>query len=491
MVNKEGVPHVRVAVVGAGFAGLAAGAALERAGVEYTVFERADDLGGTWRDNRYPGCQCDVPSHLYSLSYALNPEWSSTYPLQAEIWDYMRRSAARFGVLPHIRFGHDVREACWDDAARRWRVDATAGRWTADVLVAGNGPLSEPALPALPGLERFTGTVFHSAAWDHGHDLTGERVGVVGTGSSAVQFVPRIQPKVGRLVLFQRTPAWVLPHRDRPIRAWERRLYRTLPLAQRVVRWGVYWSRELLVLSLCRDPRRTRVIRRLAVAHLERQVADPELRRKLTPAYLPGCKRLLLSNDFYPALTRDNVEVVTDPIAGIGPRSVTTADGTAHDVDTLVLATGFRVTDNPMMERIRGRDGRSLAETWREGGAQAYLGTTVAGFPNLFLLAGPNTGIGHTSLVFMIESQMAYVLGALRALERQGLSAVEPRREAQDDFNREVQRRMGRTVWTTGGCASWYLDARGRNTTLWPDFTWKYRLRTRRFEPRDHHLTPG
>jgi len=480
--------HVRVLVIGAGFAGLATSIALRREGVDHVVLERAADVGGTWRDNRYPGCKCDVASHLYSFSFALNPDWTSTYSSQQEIWEYLRRCAERFGVLSRIRFGQEVREACWDEAARRWEVETPGGRWTADVLVSATGGLSVPSVPDLPGLDRFAGTVFHSAAWDHGHDLAGERVAVVGTGASAVQIVPRIQPEVGRLLLFQRTPAWVLPHGDRPIPVWKRALYRRVPALQRLVRAGIYWSRELLVLALCKDPRWIEPVRRMAARHLERQVPDPALRARLTPTFAPGCKRLLLSDDYYPALGAPNAEVVTAPIREVGERAIRTADGVEHEVDTIVLATGFRVTDNPTFARLRGRSGRTLADAWRETGMQAYLGTTVAGFPNLFLVTGPNTGIGHTSLVVMIEAQVRYVVGALRAMDRRGLAAVEVRPEAQAAFNTDLQRRMARTVWSTGGCASWYLDAQGRNPTLWPDFTWRFRRRTRRFDAGAYRL---
>jgi len=480
--------HVPVLVIGSGFAGLGTSIALEREGIDHVVLESADDLGGTWRDNRYPGCKCDVPSHLYSFSFALNPEWSSTYSSQPEIWAYLRRCAERFGVLPRIRFGTRVLEARWVERAQRWRVDTSAGRWTADVVVTATGGLSVPSVPDLPGLDRFAGTVFHSACWDDAHPLDGERVAVIGTGASAIQLVPSIQSRVGRLLLFQRTPAWVLPHGDRPIRDWERSLYRRLPAAQRLVRAGIYWSRELLVLGLCKDRRWMEPVRRLATGHLERQVPDPALREKLRPAFAPGCKRLLVSNDYYPALSNDNVDVVTDAIAEVGDRWIRTADGAEHPVDTIVLATGFRVTDNPTFEHLRGRGGRSLAETWREAGMQAYLGSTVAGFPNLFLVTGPNTGIGHTSLVVMIEAQVRYVLDALRTMRRRDVAEIEVRPEAQEAFNDELQRRMRRTVWNAGGCASWYLDSRGRNTTLWPDFTWRFRRRTRRFDAAAYEL---
>jgi cation diffusion facilitator CzcD-associated flavoprotein CzcO len=477
------MPHTRVAIVGAGFAGLGMAIRLRQEGVDdFVVFEKNSDVGGTWWDNSYPGCQCDVPSHLYSFSFALNPEWSRTYSSQPEIWAYLRRCAEEFGVLSHVRFDTAVVDASWDADAGRWNVETPAGNWTADVLVAGNGALSEPSVPDVPGLEHFEGPAFHSARWDDAHELAGQRVAVIGTGASAIQIVPKIQPEVGQLHLFQRTPAWVLPHTDRPVTDVERAVYRRLPVAQRLVRALVYWSRELVAVGMTKRPSLLRPVRRMAERHLRKQVNDRELRRKLTPRYSPGCKRLLLSDDFYPSLNAGNVEVVTDAIREVRANSIVTDDGTEREVDAIVLATGFHVTDNPVMDRLRGRDGRSLAEAWRAGGAQAYLGTTVPGFPNLFLLAGPNTGIGHTSLVFMIESQIAYVLGALREIAARGATSVEVQREPFEEYNADVQRKMGRTVWNMGGCASWYLDAEGRNSTLWPDFTWRFRLRTRHFD---------
>ncbi len=480
--------HVRVAIVGTGFAGLGAAIALERAGIEHVVLERADDLGGTWRDNTYPGCRCDVPSHLYSFSFAPNPDWTETYSPQPEILDYLQRTAEQHGVLRRTRFGAEVRSAEWDAAASTWRLDTAAGALTADVVVMGNGPLAEPAIPDLPGLDSFTGTTFHSATWRADHDLTGERVAVIGTGASAIQFLPEIQPRVASVTLFQRTPPWVLPHRNRRITRFERTLYRRVPAAQRFVRGLVYWSRELFVSSLLRNAKSLENVEALAHKHLERQVPDPELRAKVTPDYRPGCKRLLLSNDYYPALQQPNVDVVTEKIVEITPTGVVTADGVEHQVDTIIFGTGFRVTDNPVAERVHGVDGRTLAEHWQETGAQAYLGTSVPAFPNLFLLAGPNTGIGHTSLVVMIEAQLAYVVDALHTMEATGTRSVEVRRAAFRAWSSEIQRKAARTVWNTGGCASWYLDAEGRNTTLWPDHTFRFIRRTRRFDPGSYAL---
>jgi cation diffusion facilitator CzcD-associated flavoprotein CzcO len=485
------IPHVRVAIVGSGFSGLGAAIRLKQEGIDdLVVLERADDVGGTWRDNSYPGCACDVPSHLYSFSFALNPDWTRSFSPQPEIWEYLRRCAREYGVMPHLRFGHEVLSAAWDDTRQRWCIETSRGPLTAQVLILGTGPLSEPQLPSLPGLDRFRGTVFHSARWNHDHDLRGERVAVIGTGASAIQFVPHVQRVAARLHLFQRTPPWILPRLDRPVTALERWLFHRVPGAQRLARLGIYWGRESSVVGFTRAPRLLTVVQRLALRHLRRQVGDPELRRRLTPSYTIGCKRILISSDYYPALDKPNVEVVSSAIAEVREHSVVAQDGTEREVDTIIFGTGFHVTDSPAMQRIHGRDGRLLADVWRPGMA-AYLGTSIAGFPNLFMLVGPNTGLAHTSIVLMIESQLGYITDALRRLRETGAGAVEVRADAQAAFVDEVQSRMQRTVWMRGGCASWYLDASGHNTTLWPGSTWGYRLRTRRFDPSCHVMHPA
>ena len=480
--------HVRVAIVGTGFAGLGAAIALEREGVEYAILERADDVGGTWRDNTYPGCRCDVPSHLYSFSFAPNPNWSETYSPQPEIFRYLRDTAERFGVVDKVRFGHDVREAAWQQDAQHWRLSTPAGTVTADVLILGNGPLAEPSVPDIPGIEAFEGTMFHSARWDHSYDFRGKRVAAIGTGASAIQFVPEIQPDVAHLTVFQRTPPWVLPHGNRRITPLERAVYRRFPALQRIPRAFVYWSRELFATGLLRNSKGLARLEALAKRHLLRQVQDRELRAKVIPDYRPGCKRLVLSNDWYPAIQQPNVSVVTDKIVGIGPRSVQTSDGVEHEVDYIILGTGFRVTDNPVLGRVIGDDGRSLTDHWKSSGVQAYLGTTVPSFPNLFIMAGPNTGIGHTSLVVMMEAQLNYVVGALRYMASTGAASVEVRRPVMEDYSDWVHRKASATVWNSGGCASWYLDAEGRNTTLWPDYTFKFKQRTKRFDPAKYEV---
>jgi cation diffusion facilitator CzcD-associated flavoprotein CzcO len=481
--------HVDIAIVGAGFSGVAMAVRLLESGFDdLVVLERADELGGTWRDNSYPGCACDVPSHLYSFSFAPNPEWKSTFSPQADILAYLRRVAEQKGVLRRIRFGCEVERARWDEPSGRWHLETSLGRLSARAVVLASGPLSEPAMPPLAGLERFQGAVFHSAAWHHEHDLAGERIAVIGTGASAIQFVPEIQPRASRVFVFQRTPAWIVPSRDRPLRSFERRLYRKFPSAQRAMRAAIYWGRELYALPLLR-PALATVVEWLALRHLRRQVPDPELRRKLTPSYRPGCKRILISDDFYPALGQPNVELVTDPISEVRERSIVTVDGAERAVDSIIFGTGFHVTDMPIAGRVHGL-GQTLESAWA-GSPQAYRGTTVAGFPNLFLLLGPNTGLGHTSVVVMAEAQARYVVEALGQLRRRAAGVLEVREEAMAAWNRDVQSALTGTVWTTGGCRSWYLDRNGLNTTLWPGFATSFVLALSRFDMGAYTIRSG
>ncbi|HEX8392975.1 MAG TPA: NAD(P)/FAD-dependent oxidoreductase [Longimicrobium sp.] len=477
-----------IIIIGSGFGGLGMAIRLRQEGRDdFLILERAGDVGGTWRDNTYPGAACDVQSHLYSFSFALNPEWSHSFSRQPEIQAYLRRTAEEYEILPRVRFHHEVTSAEWDEAAGHWRVRAAGRDFAAPVLVMAAGALSDPMIPAIPGLDAFRGRAFHSSQWDHAYDLAGKRVAVIGTGASAIQFVPAIQPVVGRLHLFQRTPPWIIPRHDRPLGRAGQALFRRVPAAQKAVRAGIYLAREAFVFGF-RNPRAMAVAQRTALRHLRRSVPDPVLRAKLTPDFTMGCKRVLLSNDYLPALTRPNVEVVTDAIAEIRARSIITRDRVEREVDAIILGTGFRPTDPPLAPVTRGREGRTLAEAWK-GSPQAHLGTTVAGFPNLFILLGPNTGLGHTSVVYMIEAQLEHVIRALRHMRETGVAALEPRPEAQAAFVAEVDRRMRGTVWTHGGCASWYLDETGRNSTLWPDFTWRFRRRLSRFDPSEYRMT--
>jgi cation diffusion facilitator CzcD-associated flavoprotein CzcO len=483
--------HVRVGIIGAGFGGLGTAIRLAQQGDDdFLVFERASDVGGTWWANTYPGCQCDIPSHLYSFSFAPNPNWSRTYPKQPELRDYLRSTAERFGVYDRIRFDCPVESAAWDEAAEVWRLETPRGTYTADVVVAAPGPLSEPSIPDLPGLDTFEGDVFHTARWNHDVDLTGRRVAVVGTGASAIQVVPHIQKAAAHLDVVQRTPPWVVPHRDRPISRAERFLYRTFPPLQRAVRAAVYFSRELLVPGLVYRPQIMKAVEKLARKHIADQVPDPELRRQVTPDYAIGCKRILPSNHWYPALGQPNVDLVTDAITEVRPDGYVTADGALHEADTIVFATGFYVTDIPLANIVCGREGRRLSDVWHRS-PQAYRGTAMAGFPNFFFLVGPNTGLGHNSIVFMIEAQISYVLDALKQMRQRGAGLVEVRADAQERYNDRLQAKMGKTVWNSGGCASWYIDANGKNTTIWPDFTFRFWHATRTFDTAAYELRPA
>ncbi|HEX4245196.1 MAG TPA: NAD(P)/FAD-dependent oxidoreductase [Acidimicrobiales bacterium] len=470
-----------MAIVGAGLAGIGMAIRLRQRGIEdFVILEREDDLGGTWYVNTYPGCQCDVPSVLYSFSFAPNPDWTRTFAPQPEIEEYIRTCATMYDVKRFIRFSHDVTSLQWDEEGRRWHLETDQGEITADVVVLGTGPLSEPSLPDIPGIETFEGTIFHSAQWRHDHDLTGKRVAAIGTGASSIQFVPQIQPTVEHLDVFQRTPPWIVPRPDRPLAPWERILYRRLPLAQRAVRTGIYWARELMVLAMVKNPRLARPAQRVAAKHLAHQVSDPELRSRLTPSFAFGCKRILLSDDYYPAITQPNVDLVTEPISEVRAGSILTADGMAHEVDTIILGTGFQAAEPPMARKVRGGDGRTMAEHWSDG-ARAYLGTSVAGFPNLFIITGPNTGLGHTSMIFMMESQFNYIVDAVEQMGASGLRSVDVRGDVVSAYNQRLQSKLARSVWNSG-CASWYLDSHGHNTTMWPDFTWRFRLLTRQFD---------
>jgi cation diffusion facilitator CzcD-associated flavoprotein CzcO len=475
--------RVAVLVVGAGFAGLATAIKLAASGEQdFLCIERGAEVGGTWRDNTYPGAACDVPSQLYSFSFALNPDWSRSFSAQPEIQDYLRRVARDSGVLHRFRFGVEFQGASWDSDAQLWRVETSAGPVAAQLLVSAAGALSEPKLPDLAGLASFQGPVFHSAEWDHDQDLTGKRVAVIGTGASAIQIVPAIAGRVARLEVYQRTAPWVLPRHDRSYRRLEKLAMRRIPGYQRVLRALIYLAREATVPMFIAAPRIGSLVSRSASANIDRAISDPVLRAKVQPHFALGCKRVLVSNDWYPALARDNVELITEPISHFTTDGIVTADATAHGIDVLIVATGFQATEQPIADLIKGKDGRTLGQAWSERGVQGYKGATVHGFPNLFFVIGPNTGLGHSSMVYMIESQVAYLVDAWRQLRRYGLATVEPTEAAENAWNADLQRRMRRTVWSTGGCRSWYLDAHGRNVALWPRTTYKFRRLTASFD---------
>jgi cation diffusion facilitator CzcD-associated flavoprotein CzcO len=487
--NDPATPHFEIAIAGAGFAGLGIAMALEQAGFhDFVILERAGDLGGTWRDNTYPGCACDIPSILYSWTAEQNPGWSQAFAGQQEIWDYMREVVARHDLARHIRFNSEVLSMRWDDDRRRWKLETTQGTITADIVVSAVGALADPAIPDLPGLEIFQGNVFHSARWDHDYDLNGREVAVIGTGASAIQFVPEIQPQVKRLHVFQRTPPWVLPRANPAIpNSWRRR-FEQHPRLQKAIRAAVFSLFESFHVMFT-HPGLTRLTERRARRHIARQVPDPALREKLIPSYRLGCKRILGSDDWYPALTAGNVDVVTAEIREITPNGILGHNGIEHPADAIIFGTGFQVTDPPISHRVFGPDGETLAQKWN-GSPKAHLGLAVAGFPNFFLLLGPNTGLGHNSVLLMVEAQIDYVIKTLNHRRGHGLATIEPRADAQGRFVAEVDAGTRGSVWTAGGCVSWYLDSTGRNSALWPGTVRAYRRRLARFEPGDYRMSP-
>ena len=482
-------PH-QVLIVGTGFAGLAMAIQLKKSGMnDFVILERASDLGGTWRDNHYPGAACDVPSHLYSLSFEPNRRWSRMFSPQAEILEYMKSCWNKHHLSAHVQFNTNIFDAAFDDAVGIWTVRAENGlSYQGRCLVSGTGGLSRPSYPNIPGLKSFKGELFHSAAWDHSAKLAAKRVAVIGTGASAIQIVPAIAEEVRDLVLFQRSAAWVVPKRDvafSPLQMW---LKVHVPFFEILMRWWIYWRLELFGIAL-RYPKFMNFAGVIFSQHLKKMVKDPDLRARLTPNYTPGCKRILLSDHFYPAVTRANVQVITDSISHIKADRVVTKDGHEYVVDALICATGFQAADDPAPFPIRGKNGVLLSAVWKDG-AEAYRGTTVAGFPNFFMIVGPNTGLGHSSMVLMIESQVKYILGALRLMRHQDLKSVDVSAEKLRTYNHDLDKKLRKMVWAKGGCVSWYQTVAGRNVTLWPRSTFAFRAMLRAFDTSSYHCEP-
>lgn len=467
------ISGTNIVILGAGMSGLCMGIRLAQSGIRsFTILEKASRLGGTWWDNTYPGAQCDVRSHLYSFSFALNPDWSRVFAPQREILEYMERLADRWSLHAHLRLDSELAAAHFDEARKRWRLRTRKGdELDADVLVCSTGPLSQPRWPEIPGLADFGGKRIHTARWDHAYDVTGKAVAVIGTAASAVQLVPRIAPQVRQLHLFQRTPNWVVPRPDREYRDWEKALSRVPPFG-RLRRWFHYWLQERNRLGFNRGSRMAQLFEGLATHHLRKQIADSALVAKLLPTYPLGCKRVLLSNDYYPALTRDNVDLVTSPIERIERDGIVASDGQHRQVDALICATGFDTLHLLGSVDVRGLGGRSLAASWKES-PQAYHGVTVAGFPNLFLLLGPNTGTGHTSTLIYIEAQVEYVLRSLRELKQRGKAWLAVKPDAMQEHNQEMQARLATTVWA-GPCSSWYKNPAGHIVAIYPGYSFQY-----------------
>jgi cation diffusion facilitator CzcD-associated flavoprotein CzcO len=481
--------QVEVLIVGAGISGIGIAIRLLQQGFhDLVILEQGASVGGTWRDNTYPGCACDVPSALYSYSFAQTPRWSRLFATQPEIERYVEDTARRFQVLPLVRFGESVAATEWLESERRWLVRTGQRVYGARFVISCAGYLHEPQIPRIPGLASFPGVQFHSSRWDHRHDLRGKRVAVIGTGASAIQFVPKIQPRVQSLTLFQRTPQWILPKPDLALGRLAQGALR-VPGGTQLLRDFLYRRLEEFGTAF-RRPARMRRIQQLAEAHLKRAVRDPSLRQKLTPDYILGCKRVLLSNDYYPALTQPNVEVLATAVERIEGSTLIGQDGAAREVDTIILGTGFHVSDPPIAAHIRGAAGKSLAEIWA-GSPEAYRGTTIAGFPNAFMILGPNLAIGHNSAFVVIEAQIAYIVSALTRLRAEQVTRVEVRRDAQATYNRSVQRDLTTTVWNSGGCASYYIDANGKNSVAFPWSAERMRRILARFDLENYHASTG
>jgi cation diffusion facilitator CzcD-associated flavoprotein CzcO len=491
-VRKNPV-QTRALIIGTGFSGLGMAIALQRQGVDFLLLEKADEIGGTWRDNTYPGCACDIPSHMYSFSFEPKPDWKHMWSFQPEILDYLKGVTEKYGLRRYVRFGSRVDRAHWDDDEQSWHVFTDTGQeYVAQFLVSGAGGLHIPLIPDIEGIDEFRdagGDTFHSAQWDHGVDLTGKRVAVIGTGASAIQIVPEIVGEVAELQLYQRTPAWVMPRPNNAFPEWTQRVFATVPGTRALMRASIYWIHEAVGFAMTRQPRLLKLGELMGRWNIRRSVKDPELRRKLTPNYRAGCKRILNSDTYYGGIANPRTQVITEPIARMTPDGIVTTDGTEHPVDVVVFATGFHVTDSYTYVDIKGSRGEDLVDRWSREGIQAHRGIAVAGMPNLFFLLGPNTALGHNSVVFMIESQIRYVAKAIAAIDKSGARALSPSRHAQDEFNAELQGDLATTVWNTGGCRSWYMDDHGVNRTLWSGMTWQYWLATRRFRRSEYEFS--
>ena len=470
--------HTRAVIIGTGFSGLGMAIALQKQGVDFVILEKADDIGGTWRDNTYPGCACDVPSHLYSFSFEPKADWSKLFSPQPEILEYLKGVTEKYGLRRYIRFGSLSARATWDDSEYRWHVFTESGQeYVTQFVISGIGALHIPRLPDIEGIDEFRGAAFHSAQWDHTVDLAGKRVAVIGTGASAIQIVPELVRRdagVAEVQLYQRTPPWVMPRADGPIPDGVRRAFANVPGLRLAVRSGIYWGLESLGYAMTQRPGLLRAVQLVGKWNIRRNVPDKDLRRKLTPRYRTGCKRMLYSPNYYQAVANPKTTLITDRITRISPHGIVTEDGVEHPVDVIVYATGFHVADSFTYLDIKGPRGEDLVDRWKREGLVAHRGVAVADIPNMFFLLGPNTGLGHTSVVFMIESQIHYVTKAIAAVDKAGAQALAPSRSAQDRFNTELQDELAGSVWNTGGCSSWYFDDHGVNRTQWSGMTWQY-----------------
>lgn len=480
-------------IVGSGFSGIGMAIAAKNRGRDFIVLEKADEIGGTWRDNRYPGCECDVPGHLYSFSFELNPYWSKAYATADEIQDYLLFCVEKYGVREHVRLGSTVVRMTYDEGLAAWHLtvtdrDGRAYQLVAGAVVLGVGTLHQPHIPEIPGIEHFRGELMHTATWDPGATMVGKRVGIVGTGCSAVQAIPYLAEDARHLTVFQRTPAWVLPKVDPAYPDWLIDQYEKRPWLMKAHRAKLRAAGDVRVGGFTRAPSALKAASKAALANMHSAVRDPQLRAKLTPDYTMGCKRVTISNTYYPALARDDVTVETSPIRDAGPDGLITADGTVHDLDVLVFATGFDVTGSYRHLGITGLGGHMLDVDWATD-IQTYYGVTAPGYPNLFFLLGPNTVLGHTSVILMIEAQIGLVTRLLDERDDRGATAVQVRPEIVPAHMQRLDERSAHSVWQEGGCSSWYLDDRGRNRILWPGGVGDYERKLARPELIDYEFT--
>lgn len=485
--TQQEIKTIELLIVGTGFGGLGTAIQAKRKGVQdFIVIERATEVGGVWRDNAYPGCACDVQSHLYSFSFAPNPNWSKDFAPQTEIFDYLKYCAKKFHIYPHIHFNTELKSAVWHESLGQWQVETSQGTYHATYVVLGCGSLSDPLIPEIAGQDKFAGLSFHSAQWPKDMDLTGKRVAVIGTGASAIQFIPAIQPMVSNLTVFQRTPAWVLPRHDEKIPDYQKWAFKQSKLLQKLNRQRIYWQREYTALGF-KFPILMKQTQYHAKEHIRKAISDPELIKKVTPNYTLGCKRVLISNTYYPALAQPNVEVITTGVKQIRKNDLIAQDGTVHKVDIIIYGSGFKAKELPFADDVRGKSGLTLNQYW-EGSPKGFAGTTVHDFPNLFILHGPNVGLGHSSVIYMFEAQIEHIFSVLDLAQQRQANVVEPTAIAQSQYTHWIDKTMKGSVWTSGGCESWYLDHTGRNSSLWPSFTFHFRQKVANAEAKHYHF---
>ncbi|XID74106.1 flavin-containing monooxygenase [Alkanindiges sp. WGS2144] len=484
-LNHQKTHTIETVIIGAGFGGLGMAIRLLQEGrKDFVILEKASNVGGTWRENTYPGAACDVQSHMYSFSFAPKTDWSKRYAERPEIYNYIQETTEKFGLRPYIRFNVDVTGAAFDEPTARWTLNLKDGSSiVAKFVILASGPLHVPQIPDYKGMDKFKGKIFHSAQWDHDYDLTGKKVASIGTGGSAIQYIPEIAPIVEQLDVYQRTPAWVIPRDERKYGMLDKKLFEKLPLARKLHRARLYWSNESRVAPIF-HPKVMATAQKGIELFIRYQIKDKELAKKLTPNYVMGCKRILISNKYYPAFTRKNVNLILDSIQEFTETGIITKDGKHREADCVILGTGFIVDPRIYMKDFpcTGLDGRNLMDDWKDG-AEAYYGVSVNGYPNLFQLVGPNTALGHNSIIFMIEAQANYILDAIKNVERKGADYLDVKSEVQAEFNEKIQEKLVGTVWQNGGCVSWYQQADGKNFTIWPGYTWRYWLETRKIKP--------